>query len=276
MQKKSLLISLGIVVIVILAILLFFLLKNTGSIAGKAVSSEETVCTDSDGTDAWATRGTVTVRESDGTTAIYTDSCEGTDTVDYVCEGNRAVKHLSTSKECLCQNGACIPVQCSDNECNPSNTRQICSQGKWIDCGGDAVCYANVCVTPSKANAKIIGGGSSGDSGGGASTGTTTTTQTTTTPETTRSIGTIEGAITEDITINEKIVFIAENSEHNLKVNELATISMSALLDGNSFSLEVGGEKRTDFDGDGSDDLSIILKSINIATKKAKVLITVL
>lgn len=263
-----------ILAIVILAVLLLLIFKNTNNLAGKAVSSEETICTDSDGADAWTTQGTVTVKESDGTSVIYTDSCEGTGTVDYVCEGNKATKHLFTGRECLCQNGACIPVQCSGNECNPSNTKQICSQGKWIDCSGESVCYADSCVKPSKANAKIIGGGSSGDSGsGGGSSGTIT--QTSAAPETTRSIGAISGAITEDIGVNEKIIFTAENSEHNLKVSELLTTTVNAALDGASFTLSVGEEKRTDFDGNG-DDLSVILKSISITTNKAKVLITVL
>lgn len=275
MQKKSLLITLGIIVVLIILALFLFILKIPNSLSGKAISSGDAVCSDSDGADAWATRGTVTLQNSDGSTIIYTDSCEGTETVDYVCDGNRVIKHLSTGENCVCQSGACIPVQCSGNECNPSNTKQICSQGKWIDCAGDSVCYASSCITPSKANAKIIGGGGSGDSGSSGGSGTTTSSSIAST-ETTRSTGTISGATTEEISVNEKIIFTTENIEHTLKVNELGVTNMNAALDGNSFSLEVGAEKRTDFDGDGTDDLSIILKSINIATKKAKVLITVI
>lgn len=271
-SKKSLVIML-LVVILVASVVSFFIFTGSNPLSGKVVS-ESVICTDSDGSDAWMTQGEVTLKESDGTVIVYTDSCEGTGTVDYICEGNNAVKHVSTSKECLCQNGACVRVICSGNECNPSNTKQICSQGKWVDCIGESVCSSEVCITPSKVKAKIIGGGSSGGSGESSSTSSSTTASVST--ETMRSIGTISGAITEDIAVNEKIIFAVNNIEHNLKASELLTTSMSAALNGASFTLSVGEEKRTDLNNDGSNDLSIILKSISITTKKAKVLITVL
>lgn len=270
-SKKSLVIML-LVVILAASIASFFIFTDSNPLSGKVVS-ESIICTDSDGSDAWMIQGTVTLKESDGTTMVYTDNCEGTSTVDYVCEGNSVVKHVSTSKDCLCQNGACVRVICSGNECNPSNTKQICSQGKWIDCIGESVCSSQVCITPSKADVKYIGGGSSGDSGGPSSTSSSSTTPVST--ETVRSIGTLSGAKTEDIAINEKILFTSKNIEHSLKASELLTTTMTFSLDGNSYNLVVGDERKIDFDGNG-DDLSIILKSISMATNKANVLITVL
>ncbi|MBI2632169.1 hypothetical protein HYW75_04140 [Candidatus Pacearchaeota archaeon] len=268
--KKSLIIFLAITILVILV---FLVLKNSNSPTGKVIS-ENVICTDSDGTDSFSSQGTVTLKGSDGSSIIYSDSCEGSETVDYVCEDNRAIKHLSVGENCVCQNGACIPVQCFGNECNPSNTKQICSQGNWINCAGESICYANSCITPSKANAKIIGGGGSGDSGSGGGSGTTSSSSTAST-ETTRTIGNINTANTEEISINEKIIFLINGNEHNLKVTSLSSTLMNAELDGGSFSLEVGGEKRTDFNNDGIKDLSLILKSISLTTNKARLLITV-
>ncbi len=165
---------------------------------------------------------------------------------------------------------------CSLGTCNPDNSLEICSGGKWSRCSSGQVCSVGKCVRPLENTAKITSGigGSSSDSGGSSSSSSTSTSTTAISTETSRTIGEIEGTVIEEIVQDEKLVFLTDGIERSLKVTSLGVIDANFVnADGSSFTISAGQSQFIDYDGNGENDIEIILKSVGLASEKAKVLL---
>ncbi len=240
--------------------------RAVGAIDGKSVVS----CTDSDGADAWNTRGTVTVVYTDGSIKTQTDSCEGSATVDYSCSSEGVIVSTSTTPAtCICQDGACI-VPCSETQCNPANSQQICDNGRWSTCPGEQVCSLGTCKEPQfVAEPRVSGGGG----GGGGSSAAAPSSVTTSVPE--RSLGTIDGIMSGEASSPEKLFFTLSNREHFINIQEITSTGVLLAVDSETaVRMAIGDERLYDFTGDNTNDFSLQLKSINLGNRKAKLLLS--
>ncbi len=240
------------------------------TIAENTLSEQKTPlqCTDSDGRETTQTAGSVTLTFLDGTSEFYTDICEGTATIDYACDGTNVLKERFSPSDCTCQKGAC--VQCSASECNPSNSQQICSNGRWIVCPTDQVCTLGRCETPIQIP-RVLGGSSYVESGGKevvSSSPAVAQPQETLIP-----LGTLTYTTTQDLATNERIVFTISGTEYTLKPAEITSTQATIFWKYTSesayrtFTLSVGDETIID-------TFSLKLKSINTITNKIRILIT--
>ncbi len=118
-------------------------------------------------------------------------------------------------------------------------------------------------VTISEASSGTSGASTSGGGGGGGGGGTNTYEK-----------GNLVSAVTQSLAKGDVVKFSLQGQPHHLKLTDLtnktATFNLSSVTE--TFTLTVGQEKKKDFDGDGSFDVSIILKSIT--GSKANVTLT--
>ena len=104
---------------------------------------------------------------------------------------------------------------------------------------------------------------------------TTTVVSDTPTPEKTRSIGEIVGSTTENIALDEKIIFNHGNSEHSIKLIILESTSATLQTkDGASHTLNIGEERAIDDNTNSQIDYTLKLKSVNEVSNTARILIT--
>ncbi|MEK6825231.1 MAG: hypothetical protein AABY00_00415 [Nanoarchaeota archaeon] len=265
---------LGILILSLIAFLVWGSSPSGFSVmTGQAIEEGSTLevrtllqCTDSDGRGAVQTAGTVTLTYSDGSKEGYTDVCEGTATIDYACEGKNMIRESYSPVGCSCTNGACI--QCLANECNPTNSQQICSNNVWTLCQNNQVCVAGKCETPLTIPTREPTGGGGGSSGGG----TITPSPSVSSSEKVISLGTLSSSITQDLGSAERVVFKI-NSEYTLKPATVSTSGVSFIWRYTSESLErnvflsVGDEITID-------SFLLKLKSVSTLNNKAKIIIT--
>ncbi len=269
-MNKRLIIS-GLAILI--AIFVYFSISSHwfggASSTGKTIQSADSQiqCTDSDGKDAWNTKGSVALIDSDGNTDNYIDYCDGSKTIDYYCDGSKLSIGVYSPSDCTCKDGVCV-ASCSGTECNPSNSLQICNNGKWSNCPNDKVCSLGACITPvSLTSAESGGGGSSGGSSVTITTGAIIPSLTTIT------LGEITTDVTQDIGNNENLAFSIGGISQTLSVSNIGDSSATLILTNKELTFSSGDEKLIDLNGDGKNDLSIKIKSINTITKKVKILI---
>lgn len=167
-------------------------------------------------------------------------------------------------------------ILCVENTCNPDYLEQICLNGEWVGCDSGEVCSLGACVKPKQVSASVryVGGGSDEGSGGGGSSSQTTS-STPVVSENIISLGDIDGSVIQEIAENDKLTFNLNGSGYSIKGLTIVNPSASLNIDGkNTMNINIGEEKMVDFDSNGINDLSIIMKSISLTTKKAKLLLT--
>jgi hypothetical protein len=185
---------------------------------------------------------------------------------------------ISTEENVQEEGGASLPEKaagiCSNNACNPSNSRQICVGEQWVNCLNEKVCNLGECVEPvsvGPSTKKVIISEGGGGGGGGS---VIVTTSVPPQPETTSSIGVVEDIGEIKAQENEKVSFTIGGAEQNIKILSISPTSIAAQLNGQGVSFGIGSEQRVDTNNDGGGDYSLVLDSINLALKKARFLVT--
>ena len=261
--------AIGLVIILASVVLSRIDYSVTGGAVGD-IAEGVVSCTDSDGADAWNTRGFVTVAYDDGNSETRTDFCENGAAIDYSCTAEGNV--ISSSKACSCSGGACETALCSGTQCNPDNSKQICSGGAWVECSGEQVCSLGTCKEPEFVAEVRVAGGGSGGSGGSSGT-TSSASPAPSTPE--RSVGTIDGSMYVEASAPEKLIFTLAGTQHSITVSAIDATSATVAVDSAAAGmLSPGDERLYDFNGDGANDLSLQLKSINLGSKTARLLLS--
>lgn len=163
---------------------------------------------------------------------------------------------------------------CNSGTCNPDNSLEICLGGKWSRCSSGQVCSIGKCVNPLENSAKITRGIGGLSGGGGSSGSSSSSSAPAISSETSRTIGEIEGTTIEEIAQDEKLVFLTDGTERSLKVTNLGVADASFVnADSSSFTISAGQSQFIDYDGNGENDIEVILKSVGLASKKTKVLL---
>lgn len=110
------------------------------------------------------------------------------------------------------------------------------------------------------------GGGSSGGGGGGGGGGGAAATAT----------KELVGSATYTLGNGEKVSFLLDGENHSVMVKSIAATSVELVVKSveQTLTLQLGGEKRVDVNGDGKDDLVIKVQNINIMTKKVTLVLT--
>jgi hypothetical protein len=81
---------------------------------------------------------------------------------------------------------------------------------------------------------------------------------------------------TKELSANEKIIFSILNEEHTLTVTSLSDTEITITIKSNAqtFTLRPGEIKEVDLNNDKKNEISVYLKSINVITKKATLILT--
>lgn len=274
-MKKGLVIA-GILIVVAVAAIIYSF-ASQGEVTGKVVEKVENnkilSCVDSDGKDAWNVKGNVNLRYDDGKDVKYEDYCDESSVVDYYCEGNSMLKAVYAG--CPCSDGKCegSKDECTENNCNPSNTREICLSGLWASCPQNQVCSSGKCTTPRT----IVGVSRSGGGGGGSSSTASTESPASvdTSPTyTTTSLGDLQGEVYSDMAKYDRLEFTVGGNAGSITATEVTPTGVALILNtGETVSLSVGQTRNGDITSDGVNDISLRLKSTNIFTNKARILL---
>lgn len=90
------------------------------------------------------------------------------------------------------------------------------------------------------------------------------------------SLGMLTEPVTYDLGKSEKLLFILAGKNHSVRVSSLGETEAEFIIESETqkIKLAVGDTKNVDITGDGKDDISIKLDSINILTKKARITLT--
>ena len=190
------------------------------------------------------------------------------------------ITNIDISESNINEEGGVIPSEraegvCSNNECNPSNSRQICAGGSWVNCLNEKVCNFGECVAPISAGPsvkKIVYSGG-GSSGGGES--EVVTTFTPAEPETISSLGVVEDISEIRVKENEKATFSIGGVEQSIKAVSISPTSAATLQNGQEANFNIGDERKSDVNNDGVKDYSLRLDSINFISKEARFLVTI-
>ncbi len=130
-----------------------------------------------------------------------------------------------------------------------------------IDSASSTITCTN-CPSGSSSSSSSSGGGSGGSGGGGAA-------------QKIYLIGELSSAQLVEVSNNEKIKFNVSSIEHTLTINNITETSVRITIESKkqTFVLNLGDEIKVDLDEDNNADISVKLKSINIITKKASIIL---